>query len=193
MISVDSDSNVTIEIKKSKFVAYAWHVTDVEIAKQHIQHLHDIHSDATHICYAYVLSHPSAEKAVDDGEPDGTAGKPILDVIKKRGLTDVLVAVVRYFGGIKLGAGGLVRAYSSSASSAIDEAGSAEYAQAYHYEANVDLNKYKEFDNYIKSKGAVVVSKVFGEKVNVQLYAFEPLEYASADMTLIECKMTRKG
>ena len=74
------------------------------------------HKKATHICYAYSITSPFAEKAVDDGEPGGTAGRPILNVIQKRGEKNVCVFVVRYFGGIKLGAGGLVRAYTRTAS-----------------------------------------------------------------------------
>ena len=74
------------------------------------------HKKATHICYAYSLKNPFMEKAVDDGEPGGTAGRPILSVIQKKGVTDTCVFVVRYFGGIKLGADGLVRAYTKTTS-----------------------------------------------------------------------------
>lgn len=98
--------------KKSKFVAYLLSCSDVCLVQQALAELKSQHKKATHICYAYSLKNPFLEKAVDDGEPGGTAGKPILSVLQKKKLCDVCVFVVRYFGGIKLGAGGLVRAYS---------------------------------------------------------------------------------
>ncbi len=98
--------------KKSRFIGYLFEcktTTDVEAA---LDRLKKEHKKATHICYAYSLKSPFLEKAVDDGEPGGTAGRPILSVVQKKGKNDVAVFVVRYFGGIKLGAGGLVRAYT---------------------------------------------------------------------------------
>jgi len=108
----------TIEIieKKSKFLGYLLSCKSVEEIEIGLQELKREHKKATHICYAYSLSLPFLEKAVDDGEPSGTAGRPILSVIQKKKLTNVCVFVVRYFGGIKLGAGGLVRAYTKTTS-----------------------------------------------------------------------------
>ena len=115
--TIKYDKEVLIEIKKSKFIGYTFFCENVEDANNYIKQLNAEHKKATHVCYSYVIN--SNEKANDDGEPQGTAGIPILDVIKKQKLENVLVAVVRYFGGIKLGAGGLVRAYSETASEAI--------------------------------------------------------------------------
>lgn len=115
--TIKYDKEVLIEIKKSKFIGYTFFCENVEDANNCIKQLNAEHKKATHVCYSYVIN--SNEKANDDGEPQGTAGIPILDVIKKQKLENVLVAVVRYFGGIKLGAGGLVRAYSETASEAI--------------------------------------------------------------------------
>lgn len=105
-----------LEIKKSKFWCYAFDVKTAEDVGFYFDALKKLHKKATHIVYAYILSSPHLEKAVDDGEPSGTAGRPILNVLQKRGEKDKVIFVVRYFGGIKLGAGGLVRAYIQSAS-----------------------------------------------------------------------------
>ena len=98
--------------KKSKFIGYFLPCKTVEEIEIALNELKKEHKKATHICYAYSLKNPFLEKAVDDGEPSGTAGRPILSVMQKRGVCDACVFVVRYFGGIKLGAGGLVRAYT---------------------------------------------------------------------------------
>ena len=105
-----------LEIKKYKFFGYLFEIKNVDEIKPIIENLKKEHKKATHICYAYRLNSPFAEKAVDDGEPSGTAGKPILNVLQKQEKQNVLLVVVRYFGGIKLGAGGLLRAYSKCAS-----------------------------------------------------------------------------
>ena len=107
--------------KKSKFLSYLYRVQTKEQVEEIVQKLRKEHKKATHICYAYSLKFPFLEKAVDDGEPGGTAGRPILSVIQKRGVTDTCVFVVRYFGGIKLGAGGLVRAYTKVTSEVLKE------------------------------------------------------------------------
>ncbi len=102
--------------KKSKFIGYLFHCEKVEDVQSALAKLKAEHKKATHICYAYSLANPFLEKAVDDGEPGGTAGRPILSVLQKKNVKNVCVFVVRYFGGIKLGAGGLVRAYTKTTS-----------------------------------------------------------------------------
>ena len=107
--------------KKSKFIGYCFNVTSVMQVDDVICQLKKEHKKATHICYAYMIKTGGVfAKAVDDGEPNGTAGKPILNVIERKNMFDVLIVVVRYFGGIKLGAGGLVRAYSKAASLSVE-------------------------------------------------------------------------
>ena len=104
-----------IVINKSRFIAYMFELKSLDDVKTNLEFLKKEHKKATHICYAYVFNTGVvSEKCFDDGEPSGTAGYPILNVIKKRGVTNTLVAVVRYFGGIKLGAGGLTRAYTKA-------------------------------------------------------------------------------
>ena len=110
-------TEVCYEISKSKFYAYLIETNSVDFFKNKLEQLKIEHKKATHYCYAYVIDdNGSKEKAYDDGEPKGTAGMPILNVIKRKNLRNIAIIVVRYFGGIKLGAGGLVRAYSKATS-----------------------------------------------------------------------------
>ena len=118
MYIIDKNAENEIIIKKSRFI------TKLYYTNQNLNRVNDIinelkkeYKKCTHICYSYIIG-PNA-KAVDDGEPSGTAGKPILNVLQKKDMTNVLCVVIRYFGGIKLGAGGLVRAYTKSASEVI--------------------------------------------------------------------------
>lgn len=109
--------------KRSKFIAYAIPVLSVEEVKNEVDKLRKEFYDARHVCWAYMLGSDRAEfRANDDGEPSGTAGKPILGQINSNGLTNILIAVVRYFGGIKLGTSGLIVAYKEAAALAISEA-----------------------------------------------------------------------
>ena len=109
--------------KRSKFIAIAIPVHTVEEIKQHLDIYQKKYYDARHVCYAYMLGHERKDfRANDNGEPSGTAGKPILGQINSNGLTDILIVVVRYFGGIKLGTSGLIVAYKAAAAEAIANA-----------------------------------------------------------------------
>ena len=111
-----------LEINKSRFIAYRLELSSLEQVKPFLEQLKKEHKKARHVCYAYVFCKDVvSEKCSDDGEPGGTAGYPILNVIKKKNLTNVLVAVVRYFGGIKLGAGGLTRAYTKACAGVLSD------------------------------------------------------------------------
>lgn len=110
-------------VKKSRFITRVSHVTSVEEAEEVVAAVRKQHWDARHSCVALVVgSRADQQRSSDDGEPSGTAGVPMLEVLRQRGLTDVVAVVTRYFGGVLLGAGGLVRAYSSSVSEALDHA-----------------------------------------------------------------------
>lgn len=109
-------NKIEIVEKKSRFIGYLFECKTVDDVQNALADLKKEHKKATHICFAYSLSSPFLEKAVDDGEPNGTAGRPILSVLQKKGVKDICVFVVRYFGGIKLGAGGLVRMYTKTTS-----------------------------------------------------------------------------
>ena len=113
-----------LDIKKSEFIAYAYPVTSREQAMFHVEQLRAKYADARHHCWAYIIGDPDNTTSAgfdDDGEPSGTAGRPILNVLQHKSIGNVIIIVVRYFGGIKLGAGGLTRAYAGSAQAAVDE------------------------------------------------------------------------
>ncbi|MBK3394215.1 YigZ family protein [Psychrobacter sp. M9-54-1] len=113
-----------LDIKKSEFIAYAYPVNSREQAMFHVEQLRVQYADARHHCWAYIIGDPNNTTSAgfdDDGEPNGTAGRPILNVLQHKSIGNVIIIVVRYFGGIKLGAGGLTRAYAGSAQAAVDE------------------------------------------------------------------------
>lgn len=112
-----------LNIKKSEFITYAYPVTSREQAMFHVEQLRAQYVDARHHCWAYIIGDPDNTTSAgfdDDGEPNGTAGRPILNVLQHKSIGNVIIIVVRYFGGIKLGAGGLTRAYAGSAQAAVD-------------------------------------------------------------------------
>ncbi len=121
-LTIGSLGETEITIQKSRFICRAKRVTSEEEANQFIQSISKQHWDATHNCYAYLVSE-NIQKSSDDGEPSGTAGRPILEAILARQLQQTTIVITRYFGGVKLGTGGLVRAYSKGASKAIEAAG----------------------------------------------------------------------
>ncbi len=112
--------------KRSKFTGRLWHVETPEEATARVKEMREKYWDATHHCYAYILREGNLMRYSDDGEPQGTAGMPILDVLRHEGLVDVCCVVTRYFGGILLGTGGLVRAYTEGAKRAVNAAGISE-------------------------------------------------------------------
>lgn len=119
-----AQAQAEIEIKKSRFIAYARHIVSRETGMIWLEELRQQYPDARHHCWAYLLGNPSCAVNAgmgDDGEPSGTAGKPILNVLQHKGVGDIMVVVVRYFGGIKLGAGGLTRAYSQATQAVMAE------------------------------------------------------------------------
>lgn len=116
MYVINKDIENEIVIKKSRFITKLIYIDDVNNVNNIINNLKKEYKKCTHIAYAYIIN--GKEKAFDDGEPSGTAGKPILNVLQKKKVTNVLAIVIRYFGGVKLGAGGLVRAYTNSISEA---------------------------------------------------------------------------
>ena len=166
MNTIGKDVIVEQEITKSSFITYLKQVTTPLDAKNYIKEIKEIHPNATHHVTAYLVG-PTGEHghANDDGEPSGTAGLPVLDVFKKNDITNFVCIVVRYFGGIKLGAGGLVRAYSSSASLALKEAGT---KPIINY-TNLELTFSYGFMNIIenKLKNYEVISKDFTTNVTL--------------------------
>lgn len=140
----------TLIIKKSKFIGYATPIQSEEEALHFISTLQKKHWDATHNCYAYVVGpHDEIQKSNDDGEPSGTAGKPILEVIKKEDLHNVAVVVTRYFGGIMLGAGGLIRAYGQGCIVGLQAAKIVTRVLFQEVAINIDYSWYGKIENEI--------------------------------------------
>lgn len=126
-ITLGGEGIAEYEEKKSVFIGHAISVKTEREAVSYIKEIRRSHSDARHNVHAFLLGNATVARSTDDGEPSGSAGVPVLEVIRKSGITDTCVVVTRYFGGILLGAGGLVRAYSAAAKAAIDKAGIVTY------------------------------------------------------------------
>lgn len=167
MISIDDSYEDLLVINKSKFLSFAYPVFSEEEAKVQLNILRERFSDATHVCSAYSLSSPRIEKADDDGEPSGTAGKPMLELLKKKGLENVLLVVVRYFGGIKLGAGGLVRAYTGAGNLVLDKAKVVNKVAVNEFIAKIDLSLGSKLQESIRSMGGEIISCVYNDKTEI--------------------------
>ena len=172
--------------KKSRFIANVFPVTSEEEAFQRLEETRKKHWDARHNCWAYVLGgNPPTERMSDDGEPAGTAGKPILEVIRGKGLTDVLVVVTRYFGGTLLGTGGLVRAYSHGASLAIAEAGPLTMRKFQIAELVCDYTQYGRVAALIPECGGVIDDTGFTDRVAI-LYHMTAADKSAFDKKLAD-------
>lgn len=154
--------------KKSKFIGYAKPVKTQEDALEFISKIKLKHWDATHNVYAYVLRENNIQRYSDDGEPSGTAGVPVLDVMLKESLVDVCVVATRYFGGTLLGAGGLVRAYSHTSKIALEAAEIITMAQCSVMSAEVDYSFYDRLNILLSDFSAVILNTSFSDKVCVE-------------------------
>lgn len=153
--------------KKSKFIGYAKPVKTQEEAVEFINSIKSKHWDATHNVYAYVLRENNIQRYSDDGEPSGTAGVPVLDVLLKEGLVDVVVVATRYFGGTLLGAGGLVRAYSHTSKIAVEAANMITMAECSIESVKVDYSFYDRLNILLSDFGANIVDTSFADTVEV--------------------------
>lgn len=164
-----------IVIKKSRFIGHAKPVESEEEASAFIEEIKKRHWSATHNCSAYMIGERDQwQKAQDDGEPSGTAGRPILEVIKNRGLKNTVVVVTRYFGGIMLGAGGLVRAYTDGAVAGIDAAGPITLVLHREIRVDVDYTWYGKLENELRGRGVRVGDVSFTDRVVVTCLPEEP-------------------
>lgn len=164
-----------IMIQKSKFIGYVKRVETEEKALAFIQEIKKKHYDATHNCSAYLIGeHDQIQKANDDGEPSGTAGVPILEVLKKRKLKDTVVVVTRYFGGIKLGAGGLIRAYGNTTSEAINSTGVVKRLLTQGVSITVDYPMSGKIENEIRNSEHILDSIDYQENVELLVYIERP-------------------
>ena len=158
--------------RKSQFIGYIAPVSTEEEALAFLAEVRAKNRDARHNCFAYILKN-GVKRASDDGEPQGTAGVPILEVVEREGITDVIVVVTRYFGGILLGAGGLVRAYAHAAKLAVDAAQRKVMSPAVLLEINMDYNQYGRINNVLAKYTCIVQDTVFADSVTMQILFIE--------------------
>lgn len=166
-ITLAADVSVEMEEKKSIFIGHATPVENEEQAREYIYAKKKEFHDATHNVYAYLLADGAIARFSDDGEPSGTAGMPVLNVVKMSGASDLCVVVTRYFGGILLGAGGLVRAYTASAKLAVDEAGLAVFEPYAIYRMEVSYSDYQKLTAALPKIGVSEDSCDFADNVIV--------------------------
>ncbi|MCI2253029.1 YigZ family protein [Domibacillus sp. PGB-M46] len=163
-----------IVIQKSRFIAHTARVESAEEAIAFIDQIKKQHWNATHNCSAYMIGeHDHIQKANDDGEPSGTAGLPILEVIKKRELKDTAIVVTRYFGGIKLGAGGLIRAYGKAASEGLNAAGIVERRLMKVMTASIDYTWLGKIENELRASSYELKEIRYAEGVEVDVFVEE--------------------
>ena len=154
--------------KKSRFIAEVFPVTSEEEAMQYLEETRKRYWDARHHCWAYVLGrNPSAERMSDDGEPAGTAGKPILEVIRGRQITDVLVIVTRYFGGTLLGTGGLVRAYTASAAEGLQHSEIITRFHGFKLRIAADYTSLGKIQYLLAQRKICILESVYTDKVEL--------------------------
>lgn len=165
--TVEFESSDSFIEKKSKFIGYVKPVKSQQEAVDFINAIKSKHWDATHNVYAYVLRENNIQRYSDDGEPGGTAGVPVLDVLLKEGLQDVCVVATRYFGGTLLGAGGLVRAYSHTSKIAVESGNIITMAQCSIMSVGVDYSFYERLNVLLSSHNANIINTNFADNVTV--------------------------
>lgn len=189
------NGTASYEIQKSRFIAYTSHVETEAEARDFVAAIKKKHFDARHNCSAWVLGADSSQqKSNDDGEPGGTAGNPILEAIKQHGLTNVIVVVTRYFGGIKLGAGGLIRAYSHTASLGLEATPCLEVKPFCLMEAEMDYSLLGTVENWIRNEELRTGETAYLDKVTVRLLVepadCEAISTELTNLTAAQCKIT---
>lgn len=182
MKSVGREYTIEFEERKSRFIGYVKPVGSKKEAEDFIQSIKNKHPDATHNCSAYKVIDNGQEyfKTDDDGEPSGTAGKPMGDIITYMEVTNLAVVATRYFGGIKLGAGGLVRNYAKTAKLAIQEAGIEEYIKKNIYILDFSYERIGDVESIINAAGGEYLDKGYNDrvtyKVRIDIPTFESLQ-----------------
>lgn len=167
--TVQNDASDEMIEKKSRFIGYCRPVKTQDEAISFINEIRTLHRQATHNVYAYILREDNIMRYSDDGEPAGTAGVPVLEVLKKEGLTDVAVVVTRYFGGVLLGAGGLVRAYGKTAKLGVDAAVRIEKLYCSMYLVKCDYSTYGKVEYAINTEGYILKDSAFENDVSLTI------------------------
>ncbi|MDO4864124.1 MAG: YigZ family protein [Ruminococcus sp.] len=166
-LTISAPAEASFVEKKSEFIGYIAPVKSGDEAVEFINKIKSMHRKARHNVYAYIVRQDNISRYSDDGEPQGTAGVPVLDVLRKRGLTDVCVVVTRYFGGILLGGGGLVRAYSHAAALACDAAQTMDMRLCHRLRISADYGMYGKISYILPSFGTITESSDFGSEVEL--------------------------
>ena len=167
-LSIDGSYENEIVIERSRFIAYVSAVDSADEAQKFIDKVKKDNPFATHNCYAYICNPLGSEmKFSDDGEPQCTAGQPMLEVLRKKRLTNIVVVVTRFFGGVKLGAGGLVSAYTRSVAECLDIATTATYKFCEVMEAECDYSLFGALQQLIQDSGYIVLGSTFEENVKI--------------------------
>ena len=184
--TIKEDGQVQEEIKKSRFICHAKRVYSEEEARAFITAIKKEHYKATHNCSAFIIGERSEIKRTsDDGEPSGTAGVPMLGVLENHNLTNVCVVVTRYFGGIKLGAGGLIRAYAGSVALAVKEIGIVEIKEQAGIQIQMSYAQYQEYGNFLKEHNLMELETNFTDKVETIIFV-DKEDKATIKASLIE-------
>ena len=169
--TIKEDGQVQEEIKKSRFICHAKRVYTEDEARDFISAIKKEHYKATHNCSAFIVGERSEIKRTsDDGEPSGTAGVPMLGVLENHNLTNVCVVVTRYFGGIKLGAGGLIRAYAGSVALAVKEIGIIEIKEQAGIQIHMTYAQYQEYGNFLKEHNLIELETNFTDQVDTMIF-----------------------
>ncbi|WP_099203326.1 YigZ family protein [Miniphocaeibacter massiliensis] len=168
---------IETEIKKSRFIGYSCPVETEEEALKFVEYIKSENPQARHNCFAYIIGEKKlTQRYSDDGEPSGTAGIPILDIIKKKDITDICIVVTRYFGGILLGAGGLIRAYSNAANDVVNKSIIVEKKYFSSFTLKIDYNSYGRILNYLEENGVYIKNKQYEEDVSLNVFIEEEKE-----------------
>lgn len=165
--TIKENSVSEITEKKSKFICNAYHVESEEEAEEILKELRKKYHDARHNCYAYRIIKDDIYKASDDGEPSGTAGVPILNILNGRNLSNILVVVTRYFGGILLGTGGLVRAYSLATTECLDNSNVVGQILGLEAKFLIDYKELEEVKYQMKNREITITNLEYNEKIEV--------------------------
>lgn len=169
-LSIYSNQSYSFIVNKSEFIGHAFYVESVDEAEKYISEIRDKYKDATHNCFAYIIGVDKLiQKYSDDGEPSGTAGIPMLEVLRKKDLTNCLVISTRYFGGILLGAGGLVRAYTKSTVGALEESIIVKKELFYNIDIILDYVFWGKIENILKNFGLEIINIEYLEQVKINL------------------------
>ena len=188
MKTINENTNNTYIINKSKFITFLYKVNNIDEINNYLKAIKEEYKDATHVCYGYIID--NKEKFSDDAEPNGTAGMPILNVLKKNELTNIICVVVRYFGGIKLGAGGLTRAYTKSVTECLEKTKLKEIQEGYLIELTFNYENNKIIDLLLKDE--IILEKNFNDQITYKVIInqdpnfYKKLELAAIHISILD-------